>query len=354
MKNAGGIIGIIAGVFGTGAALVTLLFGGIGAAFNANGAQTVVGLGWGGVFFSFLTIVFGAVVFARPKGAGIALVVTSILGAILGGTLVAIFMGLALIGGVLAIIGSTGARKHDAEAVPAPRGKSAKTFVAWGGAAVVIAVIVAVAVSAGKSAGPSPSTAESDQPQQGTAPSPVASSTPVASNRGTSSERGDADAQEADESGTAIGTVMNADVSPDGSMATPFGKLTVSDDRVLMLDGKPVTPRVEGNNSLSFVAQVALKNRRAVLVRDDGGTACPAAYRWVIVSDGGYTVSRGFGSCSDLAKVSTAAGALVLTMPGFAGPLESAAEQQRAAKKRVKYVYDGKTLMQDGKPVSGQ
>lgn len=105
MYKAGGIIGIIAGVLGVGAALVTLLFGGVGAAFNADGAQTVVGLGWGGVVFSFLAIVFGAVVFAKPKGAGIGLVIVSILGAILGGTLVAVFMVLALIGGVLAIIG---------------------------------------------------------------------------------------------------------------------------------------------------------------------------------------------------------------------------------------------------------
>ncbi|MCL6484953.1 MAG: hypothetical protein I4O49_12425, partial [Janthinobacterium lividum] len=56
MYKAGGIIGIIAGVLGVGAALVTLLFGGVGAAFNADGAQTVVGLGWGGVVFSFLAI----------------------------------------------------------------------------------------------------------------------------------------------------------------------------------------------------------------------------------------------------------------------------------------------------------
>jgi hypothetical protein len=108
MHKAGGIIGIIAGVFGVFAALTTLFVGGIGSAFNADGASTVVGLGWGGVLFSFLTIVCGAVVFAKPKGAGIALVISSILGAVLGGTIVAIFMALSLIGGILAIIGAKG------------------------------------------------------------------------------------------------------------------------------------------------------------------------------------------------------------------------------------------------------
>ncbi|MGN4110292.1 hypothetical protein ACS0X5_11790 [Burkholderia gladioli] len=186
------------------------------------------------------------------------------------------------------------------------------------------------------------------------APSPAVSSVSATSDPGANpkGEDEDADAQEADESGAPVGTVMKADVSSDGSMTTPFGKLTVSADNALMLDGKAVNPRVEGNNSLSFVAQVALKNRRAVLVQNNGGTACPATYQWVIVSDGGNTVSPDFGSCSDLAKVSTASGVLVVTMPGFAGDAEPAAERKRAARKRMTYAYDGKTLTENGKPVS--
>lgn len=50
MGKAGGIIGIIAGVFGIIAAVVTLFVGGIGAAFEAEGATTVVGLGWGAFY----------------------------------------------------------------------------------------------------------------------------------------------------------------------------------------------------------------------------------------------------------------------------------------------------------------
>lgn len=113
MQKAGGIIAIIAGVFGVIAALFTLMVGGMGSAFEAEGASTVVGLGWGGVLFSFLCIVLGAVSMgATRRLPGALLVVTSIAGAILGGTFVALFMMLALVGGVLAMMG---VKKRDAK-----------------------------------------------------------------------------------------------------------------------------------------------------------------------------------------------------------------------------------------------
>lgn len=106
MQKAGGIIGIIAGIFGVFAAIFTLMIGGMGAAFEAEGASTVVGLGWGGVLFSFLCIILGAVCMgARRRLPGALLVLASIAGAILGGTFVALFMILALVGGILAMIG---------------------------------------------------------------------------------------------------------------------------------------------------------------------------------------------------------------------------------------------------------
>ena len=108
MKKAGGIIGIIAGVFGIFAAFSTLLLGGVGAAFDAEGGDLVIALGWGGVIFSFLTIIFGALsISATSKVNGILLIISSILGMVLGGSFVAIFMLLALIGGILAVIGAS-------------------------------------------------------------------------------------------------------------------------------------------------------------------------------------------------------------------------------------------------------
>jgi hypothetical protein len=106
MKKAGGIIALIAGIFGVIAAFVTLSVGGLGSAFEAKDSSTVIMLGWGGVVFSFLTIVLGAVCMgANSKLPGILLIISALAGVILGGTLVAIFMALALIGGVLALFG---------------------------------------------------------------------------------------------------------------------------------------------------------------------------------------------------------------------------------------------------------
>jgi hypothetical protein len=110
MRKAGGIIALIAGIFGVIAAFVTLGVGGMGTALDAKDAQLVVKLGWGGVAFSFLTIVLGAICMgATSRWPGVLLIVCAIAGAVLGGTFVAIFMALALVGGILALFGKRSA-----------------------------------------------------------------------------------------------------------------------------------------------------------------------------------------------------------------------------------------------------
>jgi len=107
MKKAGAIISIIAGIFGIISAAVTLFVGGLGSAFEADGSDTVIGLGWGGVVFSFCVIILGALSFgAKGKILGILLIVSSLAGIVLGGTIVAVFMVLSLIGGILVLIGA--------------------------------------------------------------------------------------------------------------------------------------------------------------------------------------------------------------------------------------------------------
>ncbi|QFP63328.1 hypothetical protein [Brucella anthropi] len=106
MQKAGGIIALVAGIFGVFAAIFTLAIGGMGAGLEAEGASTIIGLGWGGVAFSFLTIILGAVtVGAKGRLPGILLMICAVAGAILGGTIVAVFMALAFIGGLIAILG---------------------------------------------------------------------------------------------------------------------------------------------------------------------------------------------------------------------------------------------------------
>jgi hypothetical protein len=461
MKNAGGVIGIIAGVFGTGAALVTLLFGGIGAAFNANGAQTVVGLGWGGVLFSFLTIVFGAVVFARPKAAGIALVVTSILGAILGGTLVAIFMGLALIGGVLAIIGSKDVQKKsvaDVEDVDRRSGRASKTMIVYGSVAAVVVVIFAVAASVGKGSNSSPAKDEIAE----LAAAPVSDLRPDGElaavfdmgSRYTDVQRQNTETEikwkvvgwrlpvyEVTKSGdkyrvqtsSAANTVgafvtitprnasdrqyieglhtgdlvafkgtirdvslrsleiepailvdgpsaskgqladTNAAPAQSASATTPdrsqqaaadtpasddtkkartrFGDLSISDDNVLLYQGKPLTPTVQGNNSLDVVRTFQVGADDVTLVQDNGGTGCPAQFYLVVTSEAGVRATKAFGTCSDTVKVAHDADSLSISMPGFAGPDEPEAEQRKAAAAQHVFLYRKGNIEMDGHPI---
>lgn len=145
MNKAGGIIGIIAGVFGVIAAVFTLLAGGIGSVFDATEAGTVVGLGWGGMLFSFLAIVFGTVAIVRWRWAGMALIICSILGIVLGGTMVAICMALSLIGGILAAIGTR--KEMSGEDPKASRRKR----LVWTGAGIAVClVLVGIAIMPGK------------------------------------------------------------------------------------------------------------------------------------------------------------------------------------------------------------
>ena len=105
MRKSGGIVALIAGLLAFIAAVFTLVVGGIGSNFNADAGDTIMGLGWGGILISFLIIVLGAVaMYAKTFIPGILIIIASIFGAIYGGSLVAVLMLLALVGGVLACI----------------------------------------------------------------------------------------------------------------------------------------------------------------------------------------------------------------------------------------------------------
>jgi ABC-type amino acid transport system permease subunit len=113
MQKTGGIMALVAGIFGTLAGLVTLLVGGVASAVHAEAAATVVGLAWGGVLFSFATIALGAVTMdAKGRLTPMLLIICAIFGAILGGTPVAVCMILALVGGIVAMAGAKGHQPH--------------------------------------------------------------------------------------------------------------------------------------------------------------------------------------------------------------------------------------------------
>ena len=122
MQKAGGIIALIAGIFGFIAAIITLLSGGLVAGLESisdsgNSASTEIGtFGMLGIVFSFLTIIFGAIaVGAKSRISGYILIICAIGGAITGGTLVAICMLLALAGGIVVTIGVRGDKNESDE-----------------------------------------------------------------------------------------------------------------------------------------------------------------------------------------------------------------------------------------------
>ena len=107
MIKTGGILAIIAGLLGLLAGFVTLFLGGLGSAFSASGFGDVVSLGWGGILFSLLVVIYGGIAISKPKPGATGIILSAILGMALGGTLVAILMILALVGGIMAAIGKT-------------------------------------------------------------------------------------------------------------------------------------------------------------------------------------------------------------------------------------------------------
>ena len=106
MIKTGGILAIIAGLLGLLAGFVTLFLGGLGSVFSASGAGDVVSFGWGGILFSLLVVIYGGIAISKPKPGATGIILSAILGMALGGTLVAILMTLALVGGIMAALGN--------------------------------------------------------------------------------------------------------------------------------------------------------------------------------------------------------------------------------------------------------
>ncbi|PER52391.1 hypothetical protein COL26_04625 [Bacillus thuringiensis] len=97
------VLGLIGGIFGIICAFVALLIGGIGAAFEADGANTVIGLGWGAVALSILGIVGSVMVRSKAKVGGIMMTVAAIGGFICISIIYLLPGVLLLIGGLMGI-----------------------------------------------------------------------------------------------------------------------------------------------------------------------------------------------------------------------------------------------------------
>ena len=113
MNKAGGIIALIAGIFGFFAAIFTIFMGGAIDALGSSrhDSQSIFDFGLWGLFFSCAIIILGAIAIGvQNRKIGISIVVLSLFGIVLGGTPVAICLMLSSVGGILCIVGG---KKND-------------------------------------------------------------------------------------------------------------------------------------------------------------------------------------------------------------------------------------------------
>ncbi len=118
MQKSGGIIALVGGIFGTLAAVVTLMAGGFvaglegvtatveGIAVDNSASNEITTFGILGLIAAFTTIILGAITMsAKSKKPGIFLIICAVIGGLTGGTLVAVCMVLTLAGGIVSMIG---------------------------------------------------------------------------------------------------------------------------------------------------------------------------------------------------------------------------------------------------------
>ena len=126
LRIAGGILALVASIGGAIAGFVTIFLGAAAKVVgdyttthgNVSGAdyiyagqmarqgEGVMGLGWLGILASFLALVLGIVILcSKSQKTAWMLLVSAILGIICGGTFVAFFMVLALLGAIFALLG---------------------------------------------------------------------------------------------------------------------------------------------------------------------------------------------------------------------------------------------------------
>ena len=135
------------------------------------------------------------------------------------------------------------------------------------------------------------------------------------------------------------------------TMKTRYGVLNVREEgNTLLFKGKPVTPAIEGNSSLSIVASYELGKNDVFLLQDSGGASCPALYRFVTINAAGLRATPEFGTCSDIIyPTSDSKESVTVAMVGFSGPFEPLAAQQKAGMTKTVYKYLNGQLFENGK-----
>lgn len=104
-------MGIIGGVFGIIASILAMTLGGIGSAFEADGANQIVGLGFAAMLFSILGIIGGSIAKSKTKLAGIFLLVSGVGGFICISLFYTISGILFIVAGLIGVFSKTSNKK---------------------------------------------------------------------------------------------------------------------------------------------------------------------------------------------------------------------------------------------------
>ena len=134
---------------------------------------------------------------------------------------------------------------------------------------------------------------------------------------------------------------------------TRFGLVSFNEDtRTLYYKGKEISPPIEGNNGLSIVNSYELGNNDVLLLLNDGGSACPAQYRFLTISAKGINATPEFGTCSDIIyPVSDLKTNITVSMIGYMGEGEPKAAQKKAAMTKYVYRFANGIVTENGKVI---
>lgn len=135
---------------------------------------------------------------------------------------------------------------------------------------------------------------------------------------------------------------------------TRYGTVSVREsDKVLLYKGKPVSPEIQGNSSLSIVASYEAGKNDILLLQDTGGTACPALFRFVTLSPKGLSTTPEFGTCSDIVypTMNSETATITITTNGFRGPFEPEADKRKAYMTKTVFRFANGRVTENGKPI---
>lgn len=96
---------------------------------------------------------------------------------------------------------------------------------------------------------------------------------------------------------------------------TRFGRVSVDEEARLRFKGRVVQPEVEGNFSLKIVRMYEAGSSDVLLIKNTGGSGCPALFRFATVTSRGITVTPEFGTCSEIFEAYPSQAQVRVVMP---------------------------------------